>query len=150
MRFALVVLVVAALGACQSVPAPGRGDGATARPPALPRAVIHGRAFHLERLLLAAGAVLDVQLIDDSIADAPAGSGLATVARMSYGDLHGPPYAFDLPYDPARVVAGHHYSVRAALRTPDGRLAFATAARVPVEPGASTPVEFRLARVPQP
>jgi uncharacterized lipoprotein YbaY len=150
MRHLLPIVVAAALAACQSVPAPDRTGTPAARQRPEPAPVVHGRAFHLERMLMPPGAVLEVQLIDDRIADAPGAAGSATVARMSYGDLHAPPYAFDLPYDPARVEAGGRYSLRATLREADGRLVFATDARVPVVPGAATPVEFRLVRVVTP
>jgi len=149
MRPILLSIVVVALAACQSVPAPDRGGGKSVTPHQ-PAPVVHGRASYLERMLMSPGAVLEVQLIDDRIADAPGAAGSATVARMSYGDLHTPPYSFDLPYDPARVAAGGRYSLRATLREADGRLVFATGARVPVVPGAAAPVEFRLVRVATP
>ncbi|MBA8888974.1 putative lipoprotein YbaY [Dokdonella fugitiva] len=149
MRPILLSIVVVALAACQSGPAPDRGGGKSVTPQQ-PAPVVHGRASYLERMLMSPGAVLEVQLIDDRIADAPGTAGSATVARMSYGDLHAPPYAFDLPYDPARVDAGGRYSLRATLREADGRLLFATDARVPVTPGAAAPVEFRLVRVATP
>jgi uncharacterized lipoprotein YbaY len=138
MRHLLPIVVAAALAACQSVPATDRTGTPAAREQAELVPVVHGRAFYLERMLMPPGAVLEVQLLDDR------------VARMSYGDLHAPPYAFDLPYDPARVEAGGRYSLRATLREADGRLVFATDARVPVVPGAATPVEFRLVRVATP
>lgn len=153
MRLTLLSIAVAMLVACQSMPSsPGREvPRLPSAAPATP-AVVHGRASYLERIVLPQGAFLEVQLIDDGIADAqaPAGSASATVARMSYGELHGPPYAFALPYDPARVAPDGHYSLRATLREPGGRLAFATATRVPVKPGTATPVEFRLVRVAAP
>lgn len=147
MRLVPLFAVAAALAACQSVPAPDRD--ASAAPPAT-HDVVHGRAFHLERMLMPAGAVLEVQLIDDRIADGPDLSRAATIARMSYGELRAPPYTFDLPYDPARVEAGGAYSLRAALRDEDGRLAFITDHRVQVTPGAAAPVEFRLVRATLP
>lgn len=150
MRLVLLFVAVALLAACQSVPAPERGNAPAAQQTVPAKASVHGRAFYLERMLMPPGAVLEVQLIDDRIADAPERTGAATVARMSYGDLHAPPYAFDLPYDPARVTADGHYSLRATLRDADGRLAFATDARIPVTPGTATLVEFRLVRVAAP
>lgn len=137
------------LAACQSVPAPEHRIVATSSP-ASGATVVHGRAFHLERMLVPAGAVLEVQLIDDRVADGPDLSRPATMARMTYGDLHASPYAFDLPLDPARVDADGHYSLRASLRDAEGRLMFVTDSRVPVAPGTATPVEFRLARVTLP
>lgn len=147
MRRVPLILALAALCACRSVPAPDHGGIAAMRSPTTRPAVIHGRASHLEQMLSPAGAVLEVQLIDDGMAEGPIDAHLATVAHMRYGDLRGPPYTFDLPYDPARISASGHYSLRAALRTAQGRLAFATAARVAVDPGASDRVELRLVRI---
>ncbi|MEO5559168.1 MAG: YbaY family lipoprotein, partial [Dokdonella sp.] len=74
--------------------------------------LIHGRAFSLERMLLAPGATLEVQLVDDP-ADAKQ---TATIASSRFTGLQGPPYAFALPYDGARIDPGMHYGLRATLR----------------------------------
>jgi putative lipoprotein len=149
MRLVPVFALAAMLVACQSVPAPEHGVGAPSA--TTPRAiVVHGRAFHLERMLVPAGAVLDVQLIDDRIADGPDAMRPATVARMSYGDLRSSPYVFDLPLDADRMDADGRYSVRATLRDAHGRLMFATPSRVPVAPGAASPLELHLVRVTLP
>ncbi|HEY0229911.1 MAG TPA: YbaY family lipoprotein [Dokdonella sp.] len=130
--------VTLVLAACQPVPPPKRS---VAEPAPVQPALVHGRAFFLERMLLAPGATLDVLLIGEQGDAAP-----ATIAQAHFVDLHGPPYDFELPYDPARIDAGTHYSLRANLRNAEGHLEFATDARVPVTPGAAQRVEFRLVR----
>lgn len=142
----LAVLVAAtALVACQSVNGPEQRPGVAPATPT-PQTVVRGRATYLERILLAPGATLDVQLIDDASADA-SGAATATIASARWNDLHGPPYEFALPYDAARVDAKSRYSLRATLRDAGGHLEFATDRRVEVVPGASEIVEFRLAKV---
>jgi uncharacterized lipoprotein YbaY len=144
MRFAVLVAATA-LVACQSVNGPEQRPGIAPTMPT-PRAVVRGRATYLERILLAPGATLDVQLIDDANADA-SGAATATIASARWNDLHGPPYEFALPYDATRVDAKkRRYSLRATLRDADGHLEFATDRRVEVEPGASEVVELRLAK----
>ncbi|MEO7324413.1 MAG: YbaY family lipoprotein [Dokdonella sp.] len=104
--------------------------------------LINGRALYLERVLLAPGATLDVQLVNDP-ADAKQ---TATIASTRFADLHGPPYAFALPYDAARIEPGMHYGLRATLRDAQGHLQFVTDKRVAVVPGSASIVEFRLVR----
>jgi len=123
------------LAACQSPPT---GSGA----PAQPVAAIHGRAIYLERIAPPPGATLSVQLVDNQLADTPA----AVVASADFSDLEGPPFAFTLPYDPAKVRPNGMYGLHAGLRDAQGKLWFVTDTRVPVTPGASAPVEFRMVR----
>jgi uncharacterized lipoprotein YbaY len=147
MRLAILVVATVALAACQSVNGPEHRPGNAPAAAATPQAVVHGRATYLERILLAPGATLDVQLIDDTVADASNGAAAAaTIASARWNDLHGPPYDFALPYDPSRVDANGRYSLRATLRDAGGRLEFATERRVDVVPGTRETVEFRLVR----
>jgi putative lipoprotein len=118
-----------------------RSESATAPTGA---AVIHGRAFYLERIMLPPGTVLEVQLISDRRADAPE----AVVAQQRFADLKGPPYDFALSYDRARVPPNASYSLKATLSGADGRAEFATDTRVPVNPASDKLVQFRLVRVP--
>ncbi len=141
-RIVLLTLLLAA--GCQSVTGPGTATPAGHVPPA---PVVRGRALYLERILPPPDATLDVQLIDDDIADAAGNGSNATIARMRWTGLPGPPFAFELPYDPAHVRSDGHYSLRATLRDANGHLEFATGARVDVVPGAQAPVELRLVRV---
>lgn len=136
MRPLLPILLLAGLTACQSAPRPKPSS-----PQAAVETAIRGEATYLERIRLADGARLEVQLIDD------AG---ATVARGSFEGLRGPPYEFALPYEAAKIDPAHHYALRATLRSASGHLEFATDARVPVEPGRTPRVELRLVRATTP
>lgn len=107
-------------------------------------AVIHGRAFYLERILLPPETVLEVQLISDRRAD----TAEAVIAQQRFADLKGPPYDFILSYDRARVPANASYSLKATLVGADGHAEFATDTRVPVDLASDKLVQFRLVRVP--
>jgi uncharacterized lipoprotein YbaY/uncharacterized membrane protein len=131
---------VLVLAACQSpATAPTTGDAPAASRPA---ATIQGRAIYLERIAPLPGAVLSVQLVDSQLADTSA----AVVASAEFTDLKGPPFAFTLPYDPARLRPNGLYGLHAGLRDAQGTLWFVTDTRVPVTPGSSAPVEFRMVR----
>jgi uncharacterized lipoprotein YbaY len=146
-RIALPLVIAALLCACESVPqtkSPAAAIAATAR--STRPLQISGLAFHQEHMPLAAGATLDVQVIDDLIADAApaAAAPAATIARARFDAAGSSPLEFVLPIDRAQVEAGARYSLRAVLRDARGHLVSATVARVPITPG--TPVEFRLHR----
>jgi putative lipoprotein len=137
--FALPLLALAfTLGGCQSVPPRGTAT------PAAPKqaAKLHGRASYLERMQLPADAVLEVQLLGERAAD----TSTSVLAEQRFTRLHGPPYEFELAYDPTRIDADMHCSLRATLRRGDGHLEFVTERRVPVTPGSGETVEFRLVR----
>lgn len=126
------------LAACQSPPpAPATGDVPAATRLAT---VIEGRATYLQRIAPPPGAVLSVQLIDTQLADTAA----AVVARADVTDLQGPPFAFSLPYDAARLRPNGQYGLHAGLRDAEGKLWFVTDTRVPVTPGSTAPVEIRM------
>jgi uncharacterized lipoprotein YbaY len=141
MRRSLPFLLAAcalSLAACQSAPTRSKAAAAI---PANATAVLHGSASYLERIAPPQGAALEVQLIADASGDAP-----QTIAMQRFDGLRGPPYAFDLHYDPTRLHAGGTYSLRAALRDARGHLQFVTPARVPVTPGDKGVVALRLSR----
>jgi len=141
--FALALLCVL-LAACQKGShEPGATKNESAPTPA-GEAVIHGRAFYLERVLLLPETVLEVQLISDRRADTPE----TVIAQQRFADLKGPPYDFVLSYDRAHLPANASYSLKATLVGPDGRVEFATDTRVPVNPASGKLVQFRLVRVP--
>jgi uncharacterized lipoprotein YbaY/heat shock protein HslJ len=95
----LWILGLALIGACTtSTPEPATAS-------------ITGTATYRERMMLPPGAVLEVLLEDVSRADAPAD----VIARTETKATHAPPYEFTLTYDPARIVAGHRYNVRARI-----------------------------------
>jgi len=140
--FALSFLCVL-LAACHKPDERGATKNESATAPT-GEAVIHGRAFYLERIMLPPGTVLEVQLISDRRADAPE----IVVAQQKFADLKGPPYEFALSYDRARVPPDASYSLKATLTGADGHAEFATDTRVPVNPANGKLVQFRLVRVP--
>ena len=133
MRQLLPLFLALGLAACQSAPRP---KAATLSPAPTTTAIL-GQAIYLERIRLAPGATLEVQLIDEE------GS---TIAQQTFAELHGPPYDFALPYDASKIAAAHRYALRATLRNASGHLEFATDTRVAVTPGGTQRVELRLVR----
>ncbi len=130
-----------ALTACQSPTTASPPDESNVAP-AAQATVIQGRAIYLERIAPPPGAVLSVQLIDNLLADTPA----AVVASADFANLAGPPFAFALPYDATKLRPNGQYGLHAGLRDAQGKLWFVTDTRVPVTPGSSVPVEFRMVR----
>ncbi|WP_024890539.1 YbaY family lipoprotein [Luteimonas huabeiensis] len=125
-------LAAMALTGCHGVPA--------APEPAPSGAVVEGSATFYEKLMMPAGSVLTVELVDLD--------GGQAYARSEFPSLPGPPYAFALRYDPGRVPPGRRLGVHASLRTPEGERMFATAAPVPVEAGRAGTAPFRMLRTP--
>lgn len=107
---------------------------------------IHGRASYRERVKMPPGADLSVRLVDLQLAGTPD----AVVAATTLPDVAGPPYAFDLPYDPAKLHANGRYGLHAELRGPDGELWFVTDAPVPVTPGSAAVIEVPMVRAAPP
>ena len=141
----LAIAMTAALGACQPSPKTTADPDPSANVPVASTATaIHGRATYLERIKMPPGADLVVQLVDNQLADTPQ----SVIASIRLDDVAGPPYEFTLPYDAAKLRPGGMYGLHANLRGPDGELWFVTDTRVPVTPGSSNLVEFRMVRVP--
>ncbi len=139
----LAVLLTLALGGCRSPEEPAAAaeeDEAIAM--ASSTGILRGEATYLERIAIP-GAILQVQLVDNLLADDPG----AVIADKAFTDLQGPPYAFSLSFDPLRVRTDGSYSLHASLRDADGRVAFVTDTRVDVDPANEEVVTFRMIRV---
>lgn len=137
----LTTACLLALAGCQSpatAPTPDPPSTVESRAPA----AVQGRALYMERIAPPPGAVLSVQLVDHQLADTPA----AVVASADFAGLNGPPFVFTLPYDPAKLRPNGQYGLHAGLRDAQGTLWFVTDTRVPVTPGSTAPVEFRMVR----
>jgi uncharacterized lipoprotein YbaY len=131
-------ILALALAACQPM-----ANVRTEPTPAASQAVIHGSATYLERIALPPGSSLQVQLVDTRLADTPA----AVIAQQTYGNLQGPPFAFDLSYDASRIRAdAEGYALHASLYDANHALMFVTDTSVPVRPGSNQPVSFRMVR----
>lgn len=96
---------------------------ASPRPPPPPGPdgrVVEGTVGYRERIALPPTATIRLQLVDVSRADAPAI--VLGEQRIEAGGRQ-PPFAFSIPYDPARIAPGHEYAVQARIED-DGRLLF--------------------------
>ena len=111
LRVAPLLLTVAALVAgCQpqgntTAPAPSMTQGAHA---------VTGTATYRERILPPPGSTLRVQLLDNLLADTPN----AVIADAMVKDVGGPPIAFTLPFDPAKLGPNGQYGLHATFKPP--------------------------------
>jgi putative lipoprotein len=106
-----IFMGVALLSACAGTGS-GPGEAATAR--------VTGSVTYLQRVALPPTAVVKVQLVDVSRADAPA----AVLGEQTFSPGGKQvPFAFEIPYDPAKIEANHSYAVQARIEE-DGRLRF--------------------------
>ncbi len=104
--FAVLATIIALLSA-----APAMADGA----------VLSGTVFFRERIMLPDTAKVSVQLLDTSLADAP-----ARVLGETMASGKSPPYAYAIAYDPDAIVPGHRYSVSARITEGDKLLFIST------------------------
>src|SRR5262245_48543291 len=136
-RQLFVVVIALGLAACQQRTATDvrvetlaphvASSNAASSAPALGAHAVTGTATYLERIKMPPGASLRVQLIDNLLADTPK----AVIGETTLKDVAGPPYAFRLPFDPAKLRANGQYGLHAALSGPDGKLWFVSDTRVP-------------------
>lgn len=82
---------------------------------------VTGTVTYRERIALTPEAVVEVQLLDVSIADASA----RLIAEQTIKPQHQVPIPFELTYDPAVIDERFTYAVRATIRE-RGRLMFTT------------------------
>jgi putative lipoprotein len=82
---------------------------------------VTGTVTYRERIALTPEAVVEVQLLDVSIADASA----KLIAEQTIKPEHQVPIPFELTYDPADIHERFTYAVRATIRE-RGRLMFTT------------------------
>ncbi|HEY0504013.1 MAG TPA: YbaY family lipoprotein [Lysobacter sp.] len=141
----IVAATVLALAACQrdAAPPPAEPPAVPAAPAAQGAHAITGAATYLERIAAPPGAQLRVQLLDNLLADTPK----AVIAETVLQDVAGPPFAFSLPFDPAKLRPNGQYGMHASLSDADGKLWFVSDTRVPVDPARNEPVEIRMIRV---
>ena len=138
MTLASTVITLAACGGNKRVQAVEKPAGAM-------MANVTGTVFYLERVALPPGAVLKVQLIDGSIADAPAD----VISQETIPITTQVPIPFSLSYDPKRIVPLHSYAVQARIEV-DGKLKFINTTSNPViTNGRPTTVDVRVSPVPQ-
>ena len=135
----LALLLAVSLAAC------GNNDGGQASTPGGEDAVaeIKGQVVYRERMMVPPSAELEVQLQDISRADAMA-TVMASVLSQAEG---GPPYAFTIEYDPARIDPRMRYALRATISVGD-QLLFTTTDYI--DPFSGNPVEVLVRRVAEP
>ena len=106
-------------------------------------AVISGQVVYRERMMLPPEAEIEVQLQDISRADAMA-TVMASVMLKPQG---GPPYPFEIEYDPSRIDQRMRYALRATIAV-GNRLMFTSTDYI--DPFASEQVEVLVRRVAEP
>jgi putative lipoprotein len=89
---------------------------------------VSGTVTYLQRIALPPNALIQVQLLDTSLADAP--SKLIADQKISLGDRQ-VPVAFTLNFDSAKINPKHTYSVSAKI-TVEGELRFISDTSHPV------------------
>lgn len=91
------------------------------------RAKLSGQVSYLERSALPADAVLEVKLLDVSLADAPA----KVLASQRLAPGQQVPIDFTLLYEPRQIIASHSYALQARVLQ-GNRLLFINTQRYPV------------------
>jgi putative lipoprotein len=81
---------------------------------------VTGTVTYLERVALPPKAVIKVQLVDVSRADAPA---IALGEQIILADGKQVPFSFEIPFDPSKIEVNHTYAVQARIEE-GGRLLF--------------------------
>lgn len=136
-RSRLVFLcLILALAACDA------GSQGTPPPEAM-TGRISGSVLYRERMMLPPQALVEVQLQDISQADALA-SVLATVQLTPQG---GPPYSFEIDYDPGSIDPRRRYALRATIAVGDTLMFTSTDY---IDPFSGGEVEILVRRVAEP
>ena len=101
------------LAACSTTSAVPAGGGTSV-------ARVTGTVTYRERIALPPTAVIKVQLVDVSRADAPA---IVLGEQVTHAAGKQVPFAFEIQFDPATIEANHSYAVQARIEQ-DGKLRF--------------------------
>lgn len=134
---ALTAIVLAGCAATSSVP---EGGGAAS-------AKVTGTVTYRERIALPTTAVIKVQLVDVSQADAPA---VIIGERIIHTGGKQVPFVFEIAYDSTKIEANHSYAVQARIED-GGQLRFINDQRYAViTRGAPVHVEMVLRLVGTP
>lgn len=109
---------------------------------------LDGTVTYRERMALPPDAEITVQLVDVSLADAPA----TLLGETTLTPSHQVPVPFQITYDDADLTEGHSYALQARI-TVEGQLIFINTSRHAVfgpEPDATDIVVERVAASPEP
>lgn len=105
---------------------------------------VTGTVSYLQRMALPRSAVIEVQLQDVTLEDAPAK--VLAEEKITLGERQ-VPVEFELKYDPAKIEARHRYVISARIRV-DVELRFINDRAYPVQTGGRPPhVEMILKQV---
>jgi putative lipoprotein len=136
----LIALTALALAGCAATSVVPEGGGAAP-------AKVTGTVTYRERIALPPTAVIKVQLVDVSRADAPA---VVIGEQVIPAEGKQVPFAFEIAYDSTRIEANHSYAVQARIED-DGQLRFINDQRYAViTRGAPIYVEIVLRSVATP
>lgn len=128
------------LAACAATPTPG----GSAPPAPTAHARVTGSVTYVQRIALPPGAVIKLQLIDVSRADAPA---VVLGEQLILAEGRQPPFAFAIGYDASRIQPNLSYAVGARIED-GGQLLFINDQRYAVlTRGAPTHVDMVLRAV---
>lgn len=138
MNVAAAVIVLAACSGNKEVKTAEQPAGAS-------MATVTGTVFYRERIALPPGATVTVQLVDMSIADAPA----TVLAKETITPTTQVPIPFTLSYDPKLILKTHTYAVQARIEV-EGKLRFiSTTANGVITNGRPSTAEILVSAVPQ-
>lgn len=149
---ALLAMVALLLAACER-PAPGsvsmdaNTDDATETDAGAIGALsgaLTGTVNKLDRSAIAPNAVIEVQLIDASLADAPS---VTLAAQSINADNRQLPIPYELSYDPAAIDPARRYQVQARI-TVDGALTYISDTATPVLTGGAPTDNVEIMVVP--
>ena len=101
------------LAACTTTSAVPAGGGTSV-------AKVTGTVTYRERIALPPTAVIKVQLVDVSRADAPA---IVLGEQITQAAGKQVPFSFEIPFDPAKIEPRYSYAVQARIEQ-DGKLRF--------------------------
>jgi putative lipoprotein len=128
------------LAACSATNAVPAGGGASP-------SRVTGTVTYRERIALPPTAVIKVQLVDVSRADAPA---IVLGEQVTQAAGKQVPFSFEIPFDPATIVTNYSYAVQARIEV-DGKLRFISDRHYAViTRGAPTRVDIVLRSVGMP
>ena len=142
MREGALLFTLGLFGCTKQVPPPDPRVTPAVIPAPSPGSIVRGTATYRERIAMPSDAVFEATLEDVSRADAPA----EVISRIRVPSPGNPPIAFEIRYDPARIVPGNRYAVRARVLVKE-QLFFTTDQSYPVTPGGGTsPIQLMLKR----
>lgn len=84
------------------------------------KAMVQGEVFYLQRIALPPNAVMEAQLLDISLQDAPA----KVLGKIKVDPAGQVPILFKIYFNPAHQKAGHTYAISAQIKV-DGKLVYA-------------------------